>query len=474
MLCQQARSSQALLRAPVSNNQLLRDHTDNPVLPPHSTHLAHRPTASSPGALLATQRSFRRGGSAAADGPDSYTASDGGFLSLSGRGMRSRGSRSSDGTGASGGDGSSSSTLGLSSSATGAGGSPLAVSLSGMVTAMQRGLSGAGKGMRRALSKSGVAARLSLPGFAGYERLVPSSLQSTQPDFPDGVVPLAAARSPELQQMFEEVELQSTSGFRRSPHTLTEQAAEDGMAQQLSGQQSGVADGFFLPVSVDPNASASLRSASPSQGPLGGRGGVGPARLAPQPVMLSSPPPDGQQWVRPVPTRDSYRAPVTGLEAGGGSSSANGSRVVRGEAGLLVPPPVLPTPAAASQGDQLPRGSRLAVGFSSSSGGTTQGGVLTAPSAVAGAGQSLQSALSGDGSAARRRLGAVQEAGGQAGGPKPLRVVLPPPPRASTVSQSGLRQSGTTSDSQSQQQQPRSSTVGEQYPLQPVEQPDLL
>jgi len=388
--------------------------------------------------------------------------------------MRSRGSRSSDGTGASGGGGSSSgssgSTLGLSSSASGAGGSPLAASLSGVVTAMQRGLSGAGEGMRRALSKSGVAARLSLPGFAGYERLVPSNLQSSQPDFSDGTVPSAA--TPEgLQQMFEEVELQSTSGFGRSPHTFTEQAAEDRM--MVSGQQRGVADGFFLPVSVDPNASAPLRSPTPSQGPLGGPGGGDPARLAPQPAVLSTPPPDGQQRVRPVPTRESYRAPVTGSEAGGGSSSANGSRVVRGEAGLLVPPPGLPTPAAASQGAQLPRGSRLAVGFSSSSGGATQGGVLTAPSAVAGAGQSLQSALSGDGSAARRRLGVVHEAGPQAG-VRPLRVVLPPPPRTSTVSQSGSRQGGTMGDSQNQQQQPRPSTVGEQYPRQPVDQPDLL
>jgi hypothetical protein len=99
----------------------------------------------------------------------------GGFLRLSGHELHQRNSRSSDDAG----DGESfepvmrlsgvqwSQAGGSSGSSSGAGGAAAsgAGSLSGVVTAVQRGVSRAGR------SVSGAVARLSMPGLSGYERV---------------------------------------------------------------------------------------------------------------------------------------------------------------------------------------------------------------------------------------------------------------------------------------------------------------
>jgi hypothetical protein len=92
----------------------------------------------------------------------------GGFLRLSGQGLRLQSSSSDDAGDGEGSEpvmrlsGAQWSQAGSSSSSSGAG---AAGSLSGVVTAMQRGVSRAGR------SGSGAVARLSMPGLSGYERL---------------------------------------------------------------------------------------------------------------------------------------------------------------------------------------------------------------------------------------------------------------------------------------------------------------
>lgn len=338
-----------------------------------------------------------------ADGFIPSASADGGLLST---GLRLRNSRSSDGTGGSSDDTVPLSGTGSYISSTG-GSSGSNVSLSGVVTAVQRGVSRAGR------SVSGAMARLSIPGMRGYEQLV-NTVNPTQPGLPDGssVGTAGFTVQRQQQQQFEEVELQSTSGYRQSlaaqgqrrQWEQTEALGENGDATEM--------DGFFLPVSVDPHvqSAAFARAHSPSS---------------------------------LLPSAQSIGGGVISTSSSGGAGGQ-----VRDQAGLST----APSPAAAAlrtqaaAGNSIPRSSRLI--FSSSAGGSAsptgdrndrRDSYLAAPDAAQGAGRSLQSALSAQ--AAAPASTTVPAAGSPTGAQdRPLRVALPPPPHTSTASPTSMRQ----------------------------------
>jgi hypothetical protein len=209
-------------------------------------------------------------GSAAGADDDGYvpsTAPDSGLLSLTGAGLRLHASRSSDGTGGSSDDVTPLSGSRVSSTS---GSSVFNVSVSGVVTAVQRGVSRAGR------SVSGAVARLSMPGLSGYERLV-NTVNLTQPGSQDAVGPASFAGGPPIQQQqqLNEVELQSTSGYRQSL-AAQETGRQPWEAEDVLLVDDADSDGFFLPVSAGPRSAALPRPHSPSaavpavQGPGGG------------------------------------------------------------------------------------------------------------------------------------------------------------------------------------------------------------